>query len=945
MCSWCVWLGCSLLLAAATQAQDRPDTLRNRPKPPDTLRIGLRDTTAQGAQTDTSRNAGREIETSVVYSAQDSIVLDVNGKIARLYGKASIKYGEIALDAEQIEINWDTGIMDAQGVKDSTGKVVGSPVFTEGGQKYETERIRYNITTKKASISGVVTQQGEGFVQGTKVFKDPYDNLYIRGAIYTTCNLKEPHFHIAARKIKVVGNKQVVSGPFNFYLNNIPLPLGLPFGFFPYSSEKRKSGVIVPTYGEEPQNRGFFLRQGGYYWAVNDNMDLSFLGEVYSRGGWGLNVRSAYSKKYAYNGSVDVRFNRQLAGDEGFRSRTDAFWISWSHAPFSRGTGRFSASVNAGSTNYNARFAFAGAGVQNDIARRISPTFNSNISYSNTVRGLPINYSLTLRHDMNTATGIMNLSLPEFNVSVNRLYPFKGKGGGSRYFWQTLNLAYQLDGFNRLTNSPQAFSTIVPGLGLPILNVPENLVGDTLDFNFANAGAIWQRGERGFRHSVPITMTMKLLKYLNLNYSFQYQETWSPQRLTFFNEQGQLVSPTTRFNPGDRVRVDTSRGFYRTYNYSGGASLTTNIYGTFFVRRGRVEAIRHRLVPSVGLNFQPSFARDAFGFYQTAFVRDSATGGLRNIPVARFASSTGGLPSTARSGSISLSLNNTLEAKIRAKSDTAKNKFEKVNILDNFSIATNYNLAADSFNLAPINLAARTRLLKKIDLNFTGTIDPYRTIQVQAVGANSQLLLDPTTRQPVLVQRRVNEFAWQRDSRYIAGEQRVQRVSGVGIGQLTNLNFSLSTSLNPKAEKKTADKVDKDKSLDEKAKQQIKANPNLYVDFEIPWNANVAYNFNYIRNGFTPARVVQTLTFNGEVKITEKWRFGVTSGYDFERRNIVNTTQINIFRDLHCWQMTANWSPFGVFQFYSVDIQVKAAMLRDLKVGRRRSFYDRSFTQ
>jgi hypothetical protein len=924
--------GCILLgFGTAAFGQGRRDSVRVSPRNGslDSLRRSLTDTTAQRAQTDTARRQSNEIETSVTYNAQDSIVLDVNGKIARLYGQAKINYGDIALEAEYVEINWDTGIMDAQGVKDSTGKVVGAPIFTEGGKKYETDRISYNIKTKKAIISGVVTQEGEGYVHGTKVFKDPYDNLYIKNAMYTTCNLPEPHFHISARKIKVVGNKQVVSGPFNFYLNNIPLPVGLPFGFFPYSSAKRKSGVIVPQYGEEPQNRGFFLRQGGYYWAMSEYMDLSFLGEIYSRGGWGLNVRSGYSKKYAFTGSFDVRFNRQTTGDEGFKQRTDAFWISWSHSPFSKGTGRFSASVNAGSTNYNSKFAIPGSGIQNDINRRISPSFNSNISYSNSVRGLPITYNLSLRHDMNTATGIMNLSLPEFNVSLNRLYPFKGRSGGSRYFWQTINFAYQVDGFNRLSNSPQSFASIIQGI--PILNA-YSTAGDTLAFNFANASAIWQRGERGVRHTVPVSMTMKLLKYFNLNYSFNYQETWYPQKLSFYDSLGRFVGPNIAFGLNDKVRIDTSRGFYRSYSYSGSASLTTNIYGTFRVNSKRIEAIRHRMVPSVGFSMAPDFSRNQYGFYQTVNVFDSS-GVTRTIPLARFVS-TSGLPSTGRSGSISFSLNNSLEAKIKAKSDTAKVKTEKVSLLDNLSLSTSYNLAVDSFKLAPINIAARTRLFKKIDLNFTTILDPYKTVQYQARDSNGKILTDGNDN-PILIQRRVSEYAWQRESRYVEGDNFVNRVSGVNLGQITTMNLSISTSLNPDADKKTAEKVDKSQDADEATKQQIKANPNQYVDFDIPWNLNLAYNFNYSKQGFTNSRIVQTLTFNGEVKVTDKWRVGFTSGYDFTLRNVVNTTQINIFRDLHCWQMTANWSPFGVYQFYSIDIQVKASLLRDLKLSRR----------
>jgi lipopolysaccharide assembly outer membrane protein LptD (OstA) len=274
-----VW---SIFHAVPAHAQARRDSLRISPR--DSLR-NQADTTGQAAQTDTTGKK-REIDTTIKYTARDSIVLDVNGKIARLYGDATIDYGQISLNAAYVEINWQTSIIDAHGVPDSTGKLEGKPVFKDGGQTYTTEAMRYNIKTRKATISGVVTQQGEGFVHGTKVFKDEEDNLYIRNALYTTCNLEHPHFHIAANKIKVVKDKQIVTGPFNLVINDIPTPLGFAFGMFPYS-QTRKSGIIVPTYGEEPRERGYFLRNGGYYWAVNDNISLSFLGEIYSRGGWG----------------------------------------------------------------------------------------------------------------------------------------------------------------------------------------------------------------------------------------------------------------------------------------------------------------------------------------------------------------------------------------------------------------------------------------------------------------------------------------------------------------------------------------------------------------------------------------------------------------------------------------------------------------------------------
>ncbi len=925
--------------AETATAQTRLDSLRLSPLD-STLSPTTRDTT-QGAQTDTVKRK-RDIETTVKYNARDSVVLDVDGKIARLYGEAQIDYGDVSLSAAFIEINWATSIVDARGVPDSTGKPTGQPVFKDAGQTYTTESMRYNIKTRKASISGVVTQQGEGYVHGTRVFKDPEDNLYVGHAKYTTCNLPHPHFFISAPKIKVVKDKQIVSGPFNLVIADIPTPLGFAFGMFPYSNT-RKSGIIFPQYGEEPRNRGFFLRNGGYYWAVSDNISLSFLGEIYSRGSWGLNMRSQYVKRYAYNGNFDIRFNRRKSGDEG-SSETIAedFWIAWSHVPFSKGTGRFSASVNAGTSKFNARNAIGygapvgsstyGNTTNSDLYRRISPAFNSNISYSNVVRGLPINYSINARHDMNTTTGIMNLTLPDMNLSVNRLYPFKGKRSTGKYFWETLSLAYNFNASNRLTNTPKIASNSTLQ-GLRVANA-STVAGDTIGFNFANAGELWRRADISARHSIPISMSMKLFKYFSLNYSFSYNENWYPQKYNF------------TYNPADQtINIDTLRGLSRNYSYNAGAGLTTNIYGTFFINRGRWVAMRHRMVPNVGFSFTPDFSRDRYGFYQSIYLAPAYVYNPANYPREYF-SRFQNAASRGQSGSITFSLNNTLEAKLKAKDDTTtksgekgKERFEKISLLDQFGFSTSYNLVADSFKLQPINFNVRTRLFQKVDISFTSTVDPYTTVEYTSPGAVGGVL-----------QRQVSIYAWARRPQRTENDN-IIRYSRRNFGQITFANLSFSTNFNPEANKKKNQKQGQpdqnqplnstNPNLPEETRdqlRQIEANKDAYVDFTIPWSLNVSYNLSYSKRGFDKPNTAQALTFNGDLKVTDKWKVGFTSSYDLQARKISDITTINIYRDLHCWDMTFNWTPFGRFQSYSFDLKVKAALLQDLKLSRRRGY-------
>jgi hypothetical protein len=864
---------------------------------------------------DTLKQKG-DIETTVKYTARDSIVLDAKTRITLLYGDASVNYGNISLKADQIELNYLSNIVHAKGTPDSTGKLIGAPVFVEGGETYNADEIRYNFKTRKAVIKGAVTKQGEGFVQGSQVKKDPEDNLYIRDAIYTTCDLKHPHFHISARKIKIVHNKQVVTGPFNLVIADIPTPLGFAFGLFPLIKNKPNgtSGIIVPTYGEEANARGFFLRGGGYYWALSQHIGLTFLGEIYSRGGWGLSVQSNYKKRYTFDGTFSLRFNRlQLENQDGTTTSGQDFWIDWSHRPVPRGLSTFSASVSAGTSKFNARNSF-------DPSAYLSNAFRSSVSYSTSFRNTPFRTAINLNHDQNTRTGVVNLLLPSVTLNMNRLYPFKPQLSTGKGWWETINVGFDFSGAAQISNAPRSAGAF-----------PFNLYEDTnplnrerrdsaLSFNPSNFGTLLKRAQIGGSYTVPVSASVKFLRYFSLNPSISYQGYVYPYHLNYTyidSVDGRRV---------DAVQVDTVRQLSHSFNFSTGASITTRIYGTLNINAKNLQAIRHTIIPSIGLSYAPNFSDPSFGFYQWVQIRGTVDDNFdprtinqdtlkRNYRLmSRYQGFRAGGPSAGQAGNITFSLNNTVEAKMRVKGDSTGKKFEKVSLLNSLNLSTAYNLLADSLNLSNINVSANTRFLKSFDVNASATIDPYTYIRDPNIAANTTGI-------------RINKYAFQ---------------DGRGIGQLSNANIGISTSFKPGGVRKTTEdqkkRVENADALPED-KARILANPNLYVDFNIPWNLNVSYSFNYSKVGLNKAVTSQTLSFNGDVSLTPKWKLGFTSGYDFVNKGI-SYTNININRDLHCWQMSIQWAPFGGRQFYMFTLNVKSSLLRDLKLTQQRSFID-----
>jgi hypothetical protein len=918
-------------------------------------KVSLKDTIKVDTLTKTvpdSLKNTNDLQNTVVYAAKDSTVMDTQNQVVYLYGEAKVTYGDIVLEADFIKLNWDKNEVFAQGTKDTVAnKTKGKPVFKQGGEPYDADEIKYNFKSRKAIIKGLVTKQGDAYVQGVSVKKDNEDNLYIRNAVYTTCNLSHPHYAIRAKRIKLVGKKEIVSGPFNFELNEIPLPIGLPFGFFPYKppQENGTSGIIMPTYGEEPLGRGFFLREGGYYFAISENIGLRLTGELYSKGSYGIAANSQYIKRYRYGGSFNLNYRKSNNGQEFDRDSRDDFGIQWSHSPQSRGNSSFSASVNLQS-NSNAQF--------NSVTSNsyISTALNSSIQYSKNF-GQNVRTSLSLQADQNTITKAINVN-NNFSFGLNQFQPLKNKKAATEKFWDGLRIGLDFNGSIGLTNQialdNRAYNSLPynvnrkkdtldtdPNRPRPILdprlaaNQEPNLERDGVVSFIDKFDQILKNANFKMNYTIPLALpNIKVGKHINLTPGMSFSGNVYRQRYdykflrpgeSYVNSKGQTI----KFEPyandtlarNGVVHIDTLRDGFSLknnldYQYSFSVSMNTRLYGTLNFKKGRLRGIRHIITPSVSANYTPDFTDPTkYSFYKEVQVSTKGTtvdpfnnsiikqGSFRRISVFDPRQTNYG----SQSGGISLSLSNTFEAKVKSKSDTAEKEFEKITLLDNLGISTNYNLFAKEFNLAPITFSATSRV-KKFDININGSFDPYKYIP---------------------------------DGSSLVGS----RVDTLQAPKLSNLAFSIGKSFQPKAANKPKKNPNPNNPVQETAVEQINRNINDYVDWNVPWQFQFSYQYNINKVGFAPAVIVSAVTFSGNLKLTEKWNFRMQSGYDFVNKGL-SLTNISIQRDLHCWEAAFNWTPaaspfYGRASSYSFDLRVKSALLQELKLSRRRTFYDR----
>jgi hypothetical protein len=814
-------------------------------------------------------------DAEVIYQADDYITMvqDTAGhNKVLMFKNADVKYKDIELKADYIELNKDSNIVYAIGKPDSTGQIVGKPVFTQGSDKFEADEIRYNFQTKKGIVYGVVTEQEGGYIHSgrTKLVNDSTFNI-INGK-YTTCNLEHPHFYLEMTKAKVLKGKKIVTGPAYLVVEDMPIYfVFVPFGFFP-STSKYSSGILIPSYGEEV-TRGFFLRDFGYYWAASDYFDASLKGDLYTLGSRGLKFHSNYRLRYRFSGGLDVKFYKNVFGDKGlpdYRTQND-FAIAWNHSMDSKASPSqtFSASVDFSTSTFDQYNSY--------IARNIlTNTKQSSISYSKRWENSPFSMSGNLRHSQNSRDTTISLTLPQLTFNMTRIYPFKPKvSSGKEKWYEKIGVSYSMDMQNTI-------------------NTKENkLLNSSLIKDWKN----------GVRQSIPVSTSFKALKFITISPSFNYNERWYTQQIRkSYNEQLKQV-----------VASDTIYGFTRDYDYNMSVGASTKLYGIYQARNpnSNFKGIRHVMTPSLSFSLRPDFSNPRFGMYENIEYFDQ-----NGRPVSlRYPVHEGGIYGTAgagKSGSIGFSLNNTLEMrKLNLKDSTSTETYKKISLLDQLSFSGSYNLAADSLNLSNINIAARTKVAG-IDVNFGAILDPYAY-------ENGHL---------------INQYELTKNGR---------------LARLTSANLSFGLSFSSKADrekkKKVAESSDaaaikqQQETEEQNRRQQVGEIPE-YADFSVPWDLRFDYSFRYNRpDPKVSPTITQTVDFNGNVNLTKQWKVGFSSGVDLQKMDLT-FTQLNIFRDLHCMQMSLNLIPFGFRQSYSFTIRATSALLKDLKLSKNQSFYD-----
>lgn len=793
----------------------------------------------------------------VKYKARDSMRIDLIEEKIYLYGAAEIYYDEINLKADNIEFNMKENTCRAFASKDSSGKLIGAPEFTEGTQAFKAKELLYNFDTKKGKIQEVVTQQGDGYILANTLKKDPYDNYFIKGGRYTTCNDNEhPHFWINAQKLKVIPNDKIVTGPANLVIENVPTPLAVPFGFFPNNKGGRKSGVLIPFPGESAEN-GFFIKDGGYYWGINDYVDLTLKGDIYTKGSWGARALSNYVWKYHFSGNVNVGYSKFKFSEKelpDYKEQSDYF-IRWTHNQDAKAnpTSRFTANVNYGSSQYN----FLNAKNTQDV---LNNNFNSNIAYTKVWKG-KYTLGVNARQSQSTLSKNVEGSLPSMNFNVTRFYPLQRKEQiGKARWYENIGISYS----NQVENK-----MIAP---------------DTSFFKketFANA-------QKGLRHDIPISTSVKFLKYFTFTPSFNYTERWYIQTLEKEFITTKKVGTEIDSSYIESRMIDKFNA-NRDVNFN--AQFTTKLYGMYQIKAGAVKAIRHVITPTVGFNYIPQM------YKMQTIINDTSK--ITPRYYSMYEKGVYGGPNTVNQGNVTYSLINNLEMKVRSRKDTVTG-FKKIKIFENLSANGYYNVFADSLNWSTVNLNARTYLFEKLDLNTNATFDPYS--------------VNKSTRTKI-------------NKSYYSQTGKPLRLSNATMA----LNWRLDNN------KKQAERKSKHAKPDELA--MINAMPDAYVDFNVPWSLSINYNLQLTKPHQDTSVVVQTLGFNTDFNLTPKWKIAVNSGYDFINKKL-SYTSVNIYRDLHCWEMRFNWVPFGFLRSYSIDINVKSSTLQDLKLSRRRSWYD-----
>ena len=848
------------------------------------------DTTKKDTSKVNTKN-NSSLDQKVEYKARDSIRMNKAGNIIYMYGNARVTYGDFELDADYIRYDQKNNIIFASGRTDpKTKRYVGKPIFKSGTEGTAmADSLYYNSATTRAKVFGVFSEQEGGFFSGGQSKKQADDEVHIKNMMYSTCNLPHPHFGLMISK-GIATEKTIITGPVYMKIEDVSTPFALPFAFFP-KQNKRTSGIMLPTPGEDA-TRGFFLQNFGYYLGLNDYWDAKFLGSIYTNGSYEASLQSNYTKRYKFNGGININYSSTRNGIQGLEDVGKNFRIGWNHSqnPNASPGSTFTASVNLSSAAYYKATAANLTYDQGAIAQNSS---NSSIAYSKVLAGGLFNFSTALSATQDFSRRTIALQLPTLNLNMSTISPFDSKDRtGEQKWYQRITVGYSLQGNNNINTVDS------------ILFKPEGL----------------RKLQTGFSHTIPIGMNFTLLKYLTFSMGGTYNEVWNFQTIN---------KRFTTFTDGSYTsRIDTISGFKRGGSYNLSTSMSTKVYGKTkeFKNLGNIKQLRHVMTPSASFTYSPDFTDPSKGIYKEAFdqngrrITNTGTGLPLTYSIFEGTAFPGSF--SGRQASIGFTLDNTTELKVLSKKDTTGTGVRKIPIIQGLSFSGSYNFLATRRKLSDISFSGRSQFTDKLGISYNGTLNPY--------------LLRDSTNNGVFIQKlESTRYFWQ---------------GGSFFPRLQNIGFSFDYNFNAEALKKKNEAYDKTKDQIEKQgmtplqSEQLNAinrDPNAFVDFNIPWNFAFSYRFDY-SNILGVSTVTNTLNFNGDFNLTPKWKFTFNSGYDFKNQGLTPMT-LAIYRDLHCWDMSVNWIPYGAYKSYSVTIKVKASILQDLKLSKRQGFYSTGY--
>ncbi len=888
---------------------------------PDSLTVSLPDSLAvpsdiqPKAVSDTVAPAPRRsnaLDDPVIYESNDSMIWDYGG-YASLYGNGKVNYQNIQLTAAVIKMQMDSSLVYADGVPDSMGNWVGTPVFIDGSTPYESNHISYNFKTEKGYINEIITQQGEGYMTSYEAKKGPEGEYYISDGIYTTCDQHDdPHFNIRITRAKVRPGRDVVFGPAYLEVMGVPLPLFMPFGFFPFLEGDYASGIIVPSYGDEME-RGFYLKDGGYYFALSDYFDLKVLGEIFTKGSWGLSGESRYKKRYKFSGNLYVSSLTTKLGDKGLPdySVTKSFKFRWTHRQDSKANPyqNFSASVNFATQSYE----------KSNLTSLYNPsltsqsTRTSSISYSRNFPSIGLSLSSSMNLSQNMRDSTLSVSFPSLNLSLQRVYPFKRKKvAGAEKWYEKISFTYS----GSLSNSISCKES-------EILN--KSLVSD------------WHNG---MRHSIPVSATFQILKNINVTPSFNYNSRWYSYKVMQSWDEEQM-----------KAVKDTVYGFNRVYNYSFSVSANTKLYGMYLPTElwkklfgDKLVAVRHVFSPSVSYSMSPDFSAARYGYYDT-YVYTDANGEVRTVEYSPYTGSLYGVPGKGKSGTLSMSVGNNLEMKVHGDRDTID---RKVSLIDELSASMSYNFAAQTKPWSNLNTRLRIKFPK---LNYTFSFNATWATYAYEIDDNGRVYVGDRT-----------EYSYGRFGRF------------QGMSQNFSYTFSNNTlrdwknKWNSLVNRFSSDEEETDDSEEDENDE----NPNAdrtgsaartasapgkkggaapvdddgYVEYSLPWSFSISYGVSMRENTSAPINVdrmrypwklTHSLNMSGNVKLTNKWNINFSSGWDFNYHDFTMTT-MSVTRDLHCFNMSCS-VVLKPYTSYNFSVKANSSMLADLlKINKRSSY-------